>query len=112
VRRFKHYILRNKVAVPVELKEWSRSFEKENRFVGRDIVGFFEVSTVFLGLDHNFSEEGPPLLFETMVFSIQDNGESDYAGEEQWRCSTWEEAEAQHKMAMELIYASMKVNGP
>jgi hypothetical protein len=27
------------------------------------------VSTVFLGLDHNFLEEGAPILFETMVFA-------------------------------------------
>src|SRR5215831_16300125 len=26
------------------------------------------VSTVWLGLDHNFSNQGPPLIFETMVF--------------------------------------------
>jgi hypothetical protein len=26
------------------------------------------ISTVFLGLDHNFSADGPPILFETMVF--------------------------------------------
>src|SRR5436189_165925 len=28
----------------------------------------YRVSTVWLGLDHNFSLEGPPLIFETMVF--------------------------------------------
>lgn len=27
-----------------------------------------EVSTVFLGLDHRFSDEGPPLVFESMAF--------------------------------------------
>ena len=27
-----------------------------------------KVSTVFLGLDHNFDQHGPPLLFEAMVF--------------------------------------------
>lgn len=26
------------------------------------------VSTVFLGLDHNYHDAGPPILFETMVF--------------------------------------------
>lgn len=26
------------------------------------------VSTVFLGLDHRYSDEGLPILFETMVF--------------------------------------------
>lgn len=27
------------------------------------------ISTVWLGMDHNFSGEGPPLIFETMVFN-------------------------------------------
>ena len=29
-----------------------------------------EVSTVWLGLDHNWRPEGPPLIFETMVFEL------------------------------------------
>lgn len=28
------------------------------------------VSTVFLGLDHSFGDEGPPILWETMAFNI------------------------------------------
>ena len=42
-----------------------------------------EASTVFLGLDHQLTEDGPPLLFETMVFGGPLSGETD-------RCSTWE----------------------
>lgn len=52
------------------LLEWARDFEdKKNKRVARDTLknGIF-VSTVWLGLDHNFSGE-PPLIFETMVFS-------------------------------------------
>lgn len=39
----------------------------------------FVVSTVWLGLDHNHSDEGPPLIFETMVFQKKgwDDRESD-----------------------------------
>ncbi len=48
-----------------------------------------EVSTVFLGIDHSFGMGGPPLLFETMVWR-------DGQGEECWRESTWNEAEARH----------------
>jgi hypothetical protein len=46
------------------------------------------VSTVFLVMNHNHFG-GPPILFETMVFG----GPMD---QEQRRCSTWAEAEAQH----------------
>jgi len=32
------------------------------------------ISTVFLGLDHNFHDHGPPVLFETMVFNGNHDG--------------------------------------
>jgi len=32
------------------------------------------VSTVFLGIDHNWSDQGPPILWETMVFGGPDDG--------------------------------------
>ena len=35
--------------------------------VALDGVGNYNVSTVWLGLDHQYGE-GPPLIFETMVF--------------------------------------------
>ena len=54
-----------------------------------------EVSTVFLGIDHQFGD-GPPLLFETMLFSDYD--------EKEWRYSTWDEAVAGH----ERVVAELK----
>lgn len=39
-----------------------------NRDVKKTKVGEQLVSTVFLALDHNYTEKGPPVLFETMVF--------------------------------------------
>jgi hypothetical protein len=54
------------------------------------------VSTVFLGLNHNFRGADPPILFETMVFG----GKHDNYQE---RCSTWEEAEAMHQRAVEMV---------
>lgn len=54
------------------------------------------VSTVFLGLDHNFDvEDEIPVLFETMIFG----GKEDQF---QSRCHTWEEAEVMHENACEL----------
>jgi len=40
----------------------------EGRVVQQDIVAGHLISTVFLVIDHRHSDEGPPLLFETMVF--------------------------------------------
>lgn len=87
------YILRDRQVVPVhDLFEWAEWFEKmENRRVAKTKVWPFWVSTVFLSLDHNFSMQGPPILFETMVFC---RGHADVFME---RCSTWSEAEEQHR---------------
>jgi len=58
------------------------------------------VSTVFLGLDHNWGS-GPPLVFETMVFD-------DYGAGECYRWSTWDEAEQGHKDAVAELEAKLK----
>lgn len=40
--------------------------------VALDTLGHYVVSTMFLGLDHQFGE-GPPMLWETMVFDQGDH---------------------------------------
>lgn len=53
---------------------WSEWFATADRQVARDCLGVedgqpaFEVSTVFLGLEHGQDEAGAPLLYETLVF--------------------------------------------
>jgi hypothetical protein len=88
------YILVGQTPVPEpDLLMWARWFEKNDRHVAvTRVLDIAVVSTVFLGLDHNFFPwcGGEPLLFETMVFW---NGEG---GEEQDRCSSWREAEQMH----------------
>lgn len=61
--------MEGKIPVPCEdLLTWANWLEHDkNRFVAQEHVGEFWVSTVFMGLDHNWGD-GPPLLFETMVF--------------------------------------------
>ena len=85
-----YYILKNKKAVQVNnLTEWATQFGKQNKRVAKDTINGVDISTMFLGLDHQYSK-GKPLLFETMVFG----GELD---QEQERYSTWEEAVAGHR---------------
>jgi hypothetical protein len=79
-----------------DLLEWGRWMETADRRVAHsNLAGGVNVSTVFLGLDHNFSG-GTPLLFETMVFG----GEYNHYQE---RCSTWEQAEQQHARAVFMV---------
>lgn len=104
--------------VTVDLMTWARWHETERRTKGR--VGSTEtdlywVSTMFLGLDHNYGE-GPPILFETMVFerqrkvvefpfskrltSIRKSLDEDGFFR---RYSTWDDAEAGHNAMVRRI---------
>lgn len=95
--RFK---LEGHTVVPVgDFMEWAEWFDKADRRIKQETVGKYFVSTVFLGLDHQFGG-GAPLLFETMVFAEGESVDCE-------RCSTWEEAEIQHAaMATKLTLPS------
>lgn len=91
--RDQKYILHGRDIIKADLMTWARWFQDnhEARRIGRDkLENSFEISTVFLGLDHNFGREGPPLLFETLVWDRRGD-EVDGA-----RYSTYDEAEAGH----------------
>jgi len=88
----------NPVAEPDPMK-WAKWFETAKRQVAKDEIGEAKISTVFLGLDHSFGD-GPPILWETMVFG----GPLD---EEQDRCSgSREQAEAMHARMVERVNCS------
>ena len=84
-----HYILdeRGEPAIEPSIMKWARWLEASANAEGparrvvayTDIVGGW-VSTEFLGLDHNFSNIGPPLLWETAVYGGTRDGS-------RWRCS-------------------------
>lgn len=84
-----NYILdgQEPVAEPDVIK-WAKWFGGADRQVALDIVDGRRVSTVFLGIDHNFRSSGPPVLFETMIFGPDEGG--------CWRYATWAEAAAGH----------------
>jgi hypothetical protein len=84
-----HFVLVGRLAVEVDLMRWAEWFETADRHVKLTEQGDVRVSTVFLGLDHNFSDRGPPILFETMAFVGDDS-----VGQE--RYATWAEAEEGH----------------
>jgi hypothetical protein len=51
-----------------DLRTWGRWMETADRTVLKSTHRGVVVSTVFLGLDHNFAAAGPPVLWETMIF--------------------------------------------
>lgn len=80
-----------------DVREWGRWFQNtEHRVVAQETVNGVLVSTVFLGIDHNWFGKGPPILFESMVFLPGD-------GELQQRYATWDEALAGHQQLSKLI---------
>ena len=89
------YRLNDKTPVPVELDEeleYLMNYEINMRVAESGDRGGIWVSTVFLGLDHSYNPDGPPILFETMIFGGPHN-------EYQERYSTWDEAIEGHERA-------------
>ncbi len=100
--RSAYYILDGKTPVPVDdVLVWARWFEgdrtADHRVVARDDIGTVLVSTVFLGIDHAWFD-GPPVLFETLVFG--------WSGEMR-RYATWEEAEVGHAEVVADVRAAL-----
>jgi hypothetical protein len=118
------FVLVGHTAVPSNLEGWTKWFDKAYNtdamrvaFTKTDLV---EVSTVFLGINHNFRfDGGAPLLFETMAFHKLDkpkklfnNLELEWDGQETMRCSTWEEAELQHRMMVAEVISKEYLGTP
>ena len=81
---------------PMTSTQWANSFtEKRDKRVAKDTVNGHDISTVWLGLNHQWGD-GPPLIFETMVFG----GPLD---QETRRYSTEEEALEGHAAMVERV---------
>jgi hypothetical protein len=96
------YILDGREPKPIEnVREWNlwcNTADQQVRQVAVTEDGDATVSTVFSGLDLSFGR-GPPLIFETLVFGGEMDGEMD-------RYSTWEEAEHGHAIMVDRVKAS------
>lgn len=91
-----NYILQDKTPIKCDdIVKWAQWYEGADRCVKRSKSDDISVSTIFLGLDHNYEETGAPVLFETMIFG----GDYDEYCE---RYTTWDEAETGHAKACEI----------
>lgn len=72
----RHYVLDGAGnPLPVDFLTWACWMgDDDNCRIRLDQVGDSRISTVFLGLDHRFGGEGPPILFETMIFDSENEG--------------------------------------
>lgn len=86
--------------MPISIGRWAQLFEDiEGRRIAETLVPMpggseARVSTVWLGIDHNFAGEGPPLIFETMAFFDNEVYNDSFCA----RTSTREEAERMHEI--------------
>lgn len=77
-----------------DMTRWSAwfksSFGTSSRRVAEDFAGPYRISTIFLAVDHRFTQNIPPLVFETMIFGPDGTEHCE-------RCSTWDEALSMHQ---------------
>jgi len=84
----------------ISMEQWGDL--RKDKVVEQTRVVSQMVSTVWLGMDHNYRmDDSPPLIFETMVFHIKEDGEWDFSSDYCERYSTEEEAMAGHLRAVE-----------
>ena len=81
---------------------WLQRNKDARRVALTKVAKDVEVSTVFLGLDHNFCDEGNPVLFETLVFGGSMNGEM-------YRYENWIEAEQGHQEMVDKVREKMNL---
>lgn len=94
------WILDGENLVETDLMGWGEWFQNfDNRRVAETTIGDAWISTVFLGIDHNFSGDGPPLLFETMVFFDRE----DLRDEIMMRYATYAEAREGHDTLVAMM---------
>jgi len=85
-----------------DIAKWGRWRATHDCQVARSEIGDITVSTVFLGLDHRHFGDGPPVLWETMVFGLPDY-EAGHGP--QWRHVSRDLAETRHLAVVDAIRA-------
>jgi hypothetical protein len=94
----KHWILDDEGRpVAVDLLTWAKWLGTAKRIITQETIGQNWISTIFLGIDHNFGLIGPPILWETMTFGAK-------LDQEYFRCAgSKEQAEAMHEEMVKAV---------
>lgn len=91
-----YYKLVDDTPVPITYYRELRDAEKERQRTHiKTRVLWMRVSTVFLCIDHSFMDDGPPVLWETMIFGRP-------LDQLQWRYTSAMEARRGHKRAVQI----------
>lgn len=68
----------------------------DRRQLASDTVGEVRISTVFLGIDHRYHRDAPPVLWETMIFGGEHDGYCE-------RYSSARAAQEGHNLAVRMV---------
>ena len=106
--RFDQWYLRDGT-VTNDIRVWGEKFKDlaYKRVAETTLSDGKWVSTVWMGMDHSCDEDGPPLIFETMVFERGGSGDVDCE-----RYSTEAEAVAGHEAMVAKWTALVGVPAP
>lgn len=107
----KHYILDKDGETLIEAGplRYVDFMASKDRFTKTTLLGgdgnnpHVKVSTVFLGLDHNWIASSYPIVWETMIF-----GGPESIDERQWRYTSKAEALEGHEFAIQLVLKEFK----
>ena len=101
-----YFALRGREVVPCSRAVFCRLLDHPwARIVARHrLADGVEISTVFLGLNHAWTIDGPPVVFETRVFGGPLDGQQD-------RYYTFGEAEAGHAEMVARVRAGHLTEG-
>lgn len=91
-----HNVVRMEAPTPDDV---AKAWDKDRRRVGFDTVEGYDISTVFLPIDHRISGEGEPVVFETMVFGGGDNTTDLYTR----RYMSWDAAKEGHRDTVHMV---------
>lgn len=94
----------------ISLMEWADMYESEKNLIAQEHIGHYFISTVLLGLDHNWGRifkhsviERRPIIFETMVFDESPSEKGEDLDNYMERYCTKEEALLGHKRICDEI---------
>jgi len=92
-----------------EYGEFFNGDDGERKFirVGSTYINDYWVSTVFLGINHNFDDYGEPILFETMIFRPPKEKDNYFDGYQERYC-TWDDAVQGHTEAVTMVELRIK----
>lgn len=110
----KYKFIDGKVIPEPNLFKWAEWFEeahkKEKTLIKRTIIENIRISSIFLGLDHDFArvarplpENYQPLIFETMIFDDNKKSKIEDLNNFQERYRTIEETIKRHNELVETV---------